>query len=112
MTTTKIDINSLDNYTKDRITKLSARAKELASGVEVEITVPSIKNYCIWDEGTTCTLTLIDAKSIDWDAIGKQQDAIDEKINAEIKEICDFSDHCADRLNVDHFEFFKQYFLC
>jgi hypothetical protein len=112
MTTTKIDISSLDNYTKDRIAKLSARTKELVSGLEVEIAVPSIKVDVNWDEGTECSGPYIDNESIDWDAVEKQRSAIEQRINAEIKDICDFSDYCADRLNVDHFEFFDQYFLC
>lgn len=111
-TTTKIDISSLDNYTKDRIVKLSARTKELVSGVEVEIAVPSIKVDVEWDEGTECSGPYIDNESIDWDSVEKQRSAIEQRINAEIKDICDFSDYCADRLSVDRFKFFDQYFLC
>ena len=102
--TTKIDISSLDKNTQAKIEKMADRCEALGKGVKIELDVPKIENIVIWQEGTECTACYVDAKSIDWKAIQKQQDAIVAKYNAEIKEILDFADSCADRT-----EFFEQF---
>lgn len=104
---TKIDISLLDETTKAKIEKMADRCEALFKGVEFEL---KIKNSFFWDADETGFACCIGPENIDWDAIQKQQDAIVNKYNAEIKEILDFSDNCADQLGVDRSEFFDQYF--
>ena len=114
---TKIDITSLDTETKNKLDHYAKLAQELVEGVPVDVTI-ILKELPVfkWDEGDTgfVTLNSIDEsyfKYLDWEDLEKQEKAIENKYNALIKEICDFSDNVADSLGVDEKEFFTQYFM-
>lgn len=108
--TTKIDISSLDEYTKNRIEKLGKRCSELSDGVEIVVNL-TVKYNCYWTEGESCVIEEWEPnRAIDWDFVNKQEEEFRQKIDEEIKDIVDFSNSVADRLGVDRDEMRVQYF--
>ncbi len=110
--TTKIDISSLDNITKEKIEKIEKRCRELSSGQTVTVNLPIEITYGWYDgiNGIVSEWGHHLKHEIDWDFVKKQEADIQNKLNAEIKEIVDFSNSVADRLSVDRDEFFLEYF--
>lgn len=107
---TKIDVGSLDTYTQKRISKLKARYDELAKGIEFDIPIENVKIIVGWYSGSLACVQRADETNINWDLVKSKEDHILKKINEEIQDIMDFSDSCADRLNVDRNEFFDTVF--
>jgi hypothetical protein len=114
----KIDISSLDAQTKTKLDYYVVMSKELQQGIPVEITLKfaqKIKFY--WSEGMTGFVSPHSDNesyckySLDWHDLGRQEQAIEDKYNTLIKEICEFSDKVADSLNVDRNTFFTSFFL-
>lgn len=117
--TTKIDISSLDTETKTKLDHYVDLAnKMMTGGIPVEITIKLNNTPRFqWDDGIEGFVTPnSDNESyckynLDWDDIQKQEKAIEDKYNALIKEIVDFSDSVADSLGVDQEDFFEMFFL-
>ena len=110
--TTKIDISSLDEYTKNRIEKLSKRCSELYIGIDVVVNLPITLTYT-WTEGETGGVGEwgnYPKYEIDWDFVQKHEQELQQKMDKEVKDIIDFSNSVADRLGVDRDKFFDQYF--
>ena len=103
---TKIDITSLDTETKKKLDYYAKLAQELVEGITVDITIKLTEQPVFrWEEGDT---GFVSPNSVD---LQKQENAVENKYNLLIKEICDFSDNVADSLGVDEKEFFTQYFM-
>lgn len=111
MTTTKIDISSLDSYTQKRISKLKVRCKELEKGICFDIPINSLKVIVGWYGGHCASIQRADESDINWRLVASEEDDILDKVNEEIQDIMDFADSCADRLGVDRKDFWNQYFL-
>lgn len=116
--TTKIDISSLDTETKAKLEDYVKSAKELMKGIPVDITLRLIdKPVFNWHDGRAGFVSPHSSYecyckySLDWDDLEKQEKAIEDKYNALIKEIIDFSDGVADSLKVDREKFFEEFFL-
>lgn len=110
--TTKIDISSLDEYTKEKIKTIQQRCSELADGQEVTVNLP-IKIIYGWYDGISGIVHEWGhhpKHEIDWETVKQNEKEIQQKLDTEIKEILDFSNSVADRLGVDRDEFFLQYF--
>lgn len=110
--TTKIDISSLDDITKAKIEKIEKRCHELSSGQTVTVNLPIEITYGWYDgfNGLVHEWGHDINHEVNWDLVKKHQEEIQQKLDAEIKEIMDFANSVADRLGVDRDEFFSQYF--
>lgn len=124
--TTKIDISSLDAETKKKIKALGKRSKEIQKGVSDSVCVTlkpiKFKVKAEWNERVSCDLVNFDydkgyctgaEKAMNYNnkIIREAHEKFRKKINAEIKDIINFSEKIADKLGVDRTEFFDQYFL-
>lgn len=117
--TTKIDISSLDDNTKTKLDHYVDLAnKMMTGGIPVEITIKLNDTPRFhWDDGMEGYLTPHSCQegyfkyNLDWDDLEKQEKAIEDKYNALIKEIVDFSDSVADSLKADRTDFFEMFFL-
>jgi hypothetical protein len=110
--TTKIDISSLDDITKEKIKAIQQRCSELANGQEITVNLP-IKIEYGWFNGNNGVVSEwghYPKDEIDWEIVKQHEKEIQHKLDTEIKEILDFSNSVADRLSVDRDEFFQQYF--
>jgi len=113
--TTKIDISSLDEATKNKIEQMYKRCGELNNGVQKSTTIKV--DYMVgWDYGTKCYITDIgpDIPGVPfmphWDNMEKLMNDFKNEIDEEIINIIDFANSIADQLGVDRDEFFQQYF--
>lgn len=116
--TTTIDISSLDAETKTKLDHYVVLAKQLQQGIPVDITLKfaqKIKFY--WSDGLEGYVSPHSDNesyckySLDWCDLSTQEQAIEDKYNLLIKEICDFSNSVADQLGVDRNDFFTSLFL-
>lgn len=110
---TKIDISSLDEATKNKIVDLKKRCSELGVGEEVVVNLPITITYG-WYEGRSGLVHEwgnYPKSEINWEIVKQNEKEIQQKLDAEIKSILDFSDSIADQLGVDKTEFWNQYFL-
>ena len=116
---TKIDISSLDNNTKTKLDHYVDLAnKMMTGGIPVEITIKLNDTPRFhWDDGMEGYVTPNSIEesyckyNLDWEDLQKQEKAIEDKYNALIKEIVDFSDSVADSLKADRTDFFEMFFL-
>lgn len=117
--TTKIDISSLDTETKTKLDNYIDLVKEMTTeGVPVEITIKLNRTPRFqWDDGMEGFVTPNSSDesyckyNLDWDDIQKQEKTIEDKYNALIQEIVDFSNNVADSLGVDQEDFFQMLFM-
>jgi len=115
----KIDISSLDDNTKTKLDYYVDLAnKMMTEGIPVEITIKLNDTPRFhWDDGTKgFVIPNSDNEGycqyyLDWEDLQKQEKAIEDKYNALIKEIVDFSDSVADSLKADRTDFFEMFFL-
>jgi hypothetical protein len=116
--TTTIDISSLDAETRTKLDHYVVLAKQLQQGIPVDITLKfaqKIKFY--WSDGLEGYVSPHSDNegyckySLDWCDLSTQEQAIEDKYNLLIKEICDFSDSVAASLKVDGTKFFNTFFL-
>jgi len=112
--TTKIDISSLDTETKTKLDHyIDLVSKMSTEGIPVEITIKLNDTPRFhWDSGMKGFVSPHSSEegyckyNLDWNDLEKQEKAIEDKYNALIKEIVDFSDNVADSLGVDQDNFF------
>lgn len=111
MTTTKIDISSLDEATKNKIFDLRKRCSELGNGEEVVVNLP-IKITYGWYEGGVVVHEWgnYPKSEINWEIVKQNEEEIQQKLDAEVKSILDFANSVADQLGVNRDNFFDQYF--
>ena len=112
MTTTKIDISSLDEATKNKIVDLRKRCSELGNGEEVVVNLP-IKITYGWYEGQSGLVHEwgnYPKSEINWEIVKQNEKEIQQKLDAEVKSILDFANSVADQLGVNRDDFFDQYF--
>jgi hypothetical protein len=109
---TEIDISSLDDATIAKIKTIEKRCSELSNGQTVTVNLPIEIAYGWYDgiNGIVHEWGHRIKHEVNWDLVKKHQDEIQQKLDAEIKEILDFSNSVADRLGVDRDEFFAEYF--
>ena len=97
------DINSLDDVTRDKIKTIQQRCSELANGQEITVNLP-IKIKYGWYDGNRGIVHEWGNNlkhEIDWEIVKQNEKEIQQKLDAEIKEIVDFSNSVADRFGVD-----------
>lgn len=117
--TTKIDISSLDTETKAKLDHYVDLSNKMSTeGIPVDMTIKlKDKPRFRWDSGIKGFVSPNSCQegyckyNLDWNDLEKQEKAIEDKYNALIKEIIDFSDSVADSLNVDNEKFFEEFFL-
>jgi len=116
---TKVDISLLDAETKVKLDNyIDLVNKMTTEGIPVDITLRlTEKPRFDWYDGMKGSVSPHSSQegyfkyNFDWDDLEKQEKAIEDKYNALIKEIVDFSDSVADSLKIDRGEFFEEVFL-
>jgi hypothetical protein len=116
--TTEIDISSLDTETKTKLDYYVDLASKMVLGIPVDITIKlNDKPRFHWDNGIEGFVSPHSSHegyfkyNLDWDDLKKQEKVIEDKYNALIKEIIDFSNGVAGSLGVDKDDFFETFFL-
>ena len=115
---TKIDISSLDDKTKTKLETYRKLSDQLQQGIPVEITIKLNHTPRFhWDDGMKGFVIPNSSHegyciyNLDWEDLQKQEKTIEDKYNALIQEIVDFSKTVAYSLDVDEDYFFEMFFL-